>query len=83
MTEHAHDFGEPADRVVRMCRASGCVEMAAYVDGDWQPLTRRQRTEAGLLMFEDVVMVQAMQVIHGSDLGMAKYLYRTGRGPAA
>jgi len=87
--DHPHDWPMHKLNEIHMCKVDGCVQLAVCIvgEGDLGPgrrsLTNKEQTDATILMWEDTIMVQAMQMIHGKERGMARYLYLTGRGPAA
>lgn len=84
MTEHEHEFDGPPDRgALRMCVDRHCTEWRVGTGTAWRELTSNEHTSLTLLQWEDLIMVEAMQVIHGKERGLARYRYlRHGGAPA-
>jgi hypothetical protein len=75
---HLHDFGTADVGVVRMCAVDGCAVLHAHTAEGWVPLTATQQSEATMIMWEDLIMVKAMQLIHGKERGLAHYREMAG-----
>lgn len=84
MTASEHDHQFPATDVVGgivICTVDECVEVGIRTADGWRSPTPKEQTDITIAMWEDTIMVQAFQIIHGKERGLALYLWRTGRGP--
>jgi len=77
MSEHEHEWGEPADFPIgtaMMCTAqTDCTEWAVRDTGQrWRAPTPTELTSLVMHMMEAIVIAQTMQIIHGRERGMVR-----------
>ena len=80
MSEHEHEFVTAVVNDVAMCRIRDCTELRVATKTGLRELNPSERTEATIAMWEDLIILQALQGIHGKDAGMAKFLYLRNGG---
>ncbi len=92
---HEHEWDrDPEPGLIGWCRVKGCQEMRVGTPRNrgprggpkrsvWRELTASEMVSLVGLMMEDLAYVQALQMIHGKERGLARYRYLAYGGPPA
>jgi hypothetical protein len=78
--DHDHEFaGPPEDGAIRMCVDRRCVYTAVGTGTEWRDPTPEEQTKITLFMWQDVIVAEAMQIIHGPEAGLRRARYLLGQ----
>lgn len=73
MPDHEHDFGPVGKRLTAaMCRDPDCVEWGVSTGKRWREPTSAEGVSLKCRMIEDVMMADALVMVHGREHGLAK-----------
>lgn len=78
MTEHEHNFGTPRPGACQMCSVPECFEWGIWTGTEWREPTAEERVQITLIMMEDVIVHDAMVLIHGKERGPRDARYKLG-----
>ena len=79
IVDHDHEYdGAPDDGIVRMCVDRRCHHVAVGTGTAWREPTTAEQTEITLFMMNDVIIAEAMQMIHGKEAGARRARYLLG-----
>lgn len=76
---HEHHFHSPPNKgLIVMCDLPDCSELAAGTGDAWRPLTPTERTNVTIHMWEDLIWVDALTIIHGRTKAIEMVAQRRG-----
>jgi hypothetical protein len=79
VVDHDHEFdGPPDENIVRMCIDRRCHYVAVGTGTAWREPTPTESTNITLFMWNEVIVAQAMQMVHGTEAGMRRARYVLG-----
>lgn len=80
MSDHEHKFGKPEFKTMVMCSVEECTELRIGTKrGRWRELTIEETITAMAIMFEDIAVGRALQMIHGKERGLQRLQEVRGR----
>jgi hypothetical protein len=79
VVDHDHEFDGPPDvGMVRMCIDRRCHYVAVGTGDSWRDPTPIEQTNITLFMWNEVIIAEAMQIVHGREAGLRRARYLLG-----